>query len=191
MEIEPLQIFQRTGQFHVSVKVEGTNVDETVEALEAKYQSFNPKYPFSYSYFDDIFDRAYQSEMKMAKMANWFTGLAILIACLGLYGLAAHKVQHRIKEVGVRKVLGASVAKILVLLSRDFVVLLLVAFVVAAPVAYFVMDGWLNDFAYHVEINFLTFVLALLMMILVAGLTVGYRTWSAAVRNPVEALREE
>ena len=189
--IEPIQIFQRTGQWNLSVKIAGSQVDRTIAALEDKYQSFEPVYPFEYQFFDDIFDRAYLTEIKTAKLANWFTGLAVLIACLGLYGLAAHKVQHRIKEVGVRKVLGASVFRILTLLSKDFALLLLVAFSIAAPVAYFVMDGWLDDFAFHIEINLLTFLLALVLMVLVAGLTVGYRTFKAAVRNPVEALRDE
>lgn len=191
LEIEPIQIFQRSGQFNVSIKVEGGQVDETLKAIEAKYQDFDPVYPFDYNFFDDIFDRAYLSEMKTAKLANWFTGLAILIACLGLYGLAAHKVQHRIKEVGVRKVLGASIPNLLGLLSKDFAILLVIAFMIAAPVAYFVMDGWLSDFAYHIDISIVTFLIALALILLVAGLTVGYRTYSAAVRNPVEALRDE
>ena len=191
LEIEPIQIFQRSGQFNVSIKVEGERLEETLKAIESTYESFEPLYPFDYNFFDDIFDRAYLSEMKTAELANWFTVLAIVVACLGLYGLAAHKVQHRIKEVGVRKVLGASVSRILVLLSRDFMMLLILAFVIAAPVAYYVMEGWLNGFAYHTEINLVTFAIAFVVMILVAGLTVGYRTYRAAVRNPVKSLREE
>jgi putative ABC transport system permease protein len=191
LSIEPVQIFQRSGQFHVSVKLEGGNIDDTLKAIEAKYQSFNPVYPFEYNFFDEIFDRAYLSETRTAQLTNWFTGLAILIACLGLYGLAAHKVQHRIKEVGVRKVLGASVPDLLRLLSKDFAILLLLAFLVAAPLAYFVMDSWLDNFAYHIDISVTTFFIALLLMVCVAGLTVGYRTYSAAVKNPVEALRDE
>ncbi|MBO3698113.1 ABC transporter permease [Roseivirga sp. E12] len=191
LEIEPVQIFHRAGQFNVSIKIEGTDMNETIVAIEEAYAGLNSVYPFEYNFFDDIFDRAYLSEIKTAELANWFTGLAILIACLGLYGLAAHRVQHRIKEVGVRKVLGASVGRILLLLSRDFGLLLLIAFCIAAPVAYYVMEGWLDGFAYHTNINLLTFIVALLMMALVAGLTVGYRTYRAAIRNPVEALREE
>ncbi|MHA7102007.1 ABC transporter permease [Roseivirga pacifica] len=190
LSIEPSQIFFNDEQSRISVKIEG-DVDRTLKAIEAKYLSFNPKYPFDYNYFDDVFDRAYQTETRTAELANWFTALAIVIACLGLYGLAAHKVQHRIKEVGVRKVLGASVGRILALLSKDFALLLLVAFLIASPIAYYVMNGWLNDFAYHISINIFTFVIALVLMLLVAGLTVGYRTYRAAVRNPVEALREE
>ena len=105
--------------------------------------------------------------------------------------MATHKVQQRIKEVGVRKVLGASLFKILALLSKDFVKLLLIAFLIAAPAAYYIMTGWLDGFAFHIDISFLTMLLTLAMMIFVAGLTVGYRTYRAAVRNPIEALREE
>jgi putative ABC transport system permease protein len=191
LAIEPLQLFFREDHSRISVKIAGDRLNETVKAIEAKFNTFNPEYPFDYNYFDDIFDRAYLSEMKTAKLAQWFTGLTILVACLGLYGLASHKVQQRIKEVGVRKVLGASIFRILTLLSRDFVKLLLIAFLIAAPAAYYIMNGWLDGFAFHIDIGFLTVLITLGMMILVAGLTVGYRTYRAAVRNPIEALREE
>ncbi|OEJ99878.1 hypothetical protein BFP71_10035 [Roseivirga misakiensis] len=191
LEIEPIQIYQKSGQFNVSIRIEGDQVEETIAAIESTYQSFEPLYPFDYNFFDDIFDRAYLSEIKAAELANWFTGLAILIACLGLYGLASHKVQHRIKEVGVRKVLGASISRILILLTKDFGLLLIVSFLIAAPIAYFVMNNWLDGFAYHTSINLITFLLALIVMMLVAGSTVGYQTYKAAVKNPVDALREE
>ncbi len=191
LEIEPIRIFQRSGQFNLSIRLEGENFDDLIKEIENTYYSFNPIYPFEYNFFNDLFDRAYLTEMKTAKLSNWFTGLAILIACLGLYGLAAHKVQHKIKEVGVRKVLGASVTRILLLLTRDFGMLLILSFSLAAPVAYLIMDNWLDGFAYHTTINVLTFVVALLLMLLVAGLTVGFRTYRAAIRNPVDALREE
>ena len=105
--------------------------------------------------------------------------------------LATAQLSQRSKEVGVRKVLGASIPAILRLLSQDFVKLLLIAFLMAAPVAYYIMDGWLNDFAYHISIGFFTMFITLTMMVLVAGATVGYRTYRAAIRNPVEALRDE
>ena len=189
--IEPLQLFLRDNHWRVSIKMSGDNLKQTLAGVKEVYNTFNSAYPFDYNYFDDIFDRAYQSDIKTGQLAQWFTILTILIACLGLYGLAAHKVQQRVKEVGVRKVLGASVTRILFLLSRDFVKLLLIAFLIAAPLAYYVMNDWLNGFAFHISIGALTMVITLGMMILVAGLTVGYRTFRAAVRNPVEALREE
>ncbi len=189
--IEPIQIFQRTNQYNLSIRLEGENFDETISKIEEAYYAMEPIYPFEYNFFDDVFDRAYMTEIKTAKMANWFTGLAILIACLGLYGLAAHKVQHKIKEAGVRKVLGASVARILFLLTKEFGLLLTISFLIAAPIAYFVMNNWLEGFAFHISINLFTFLVALILMLVVAALTVGYRTYRAAIRNPVEALRDE
>jgi len=191
LAIEPLQLFFRESHRRISVKIAGDQLNATVAAIEAKFNALNPEYPFDYNYFDDIFDRAYLSEMKTAQLAKWFTGLTILVACLGLYGLASHKVQQRIKEVGIRKVLGASVFRILALLSKDFVKLLFISFLIAAPAAYYIMNGWLDGFAFHISIGFFTIIVTLGMMILVAGLTVGYRTYRAAVRNPIEALREE
>lgn len=190
-EIEPLQITMSERHRRVSVKTEGDRASETLAALQKKYESFSPEYPFNYSYLDDIFDRAYQNDLKTAQLAQWFTALAILIACLGLYGLATHKVQQRVKEVGVRKVLGASVLHIIRLLSEDFLKLLLIAFAISAPVSYYIMNNWLTEFAYHVSIGALTFVAALLMMIVISGLSVGYRTYRAAISNPVDALRDE
>lgn len=189
--IEPIQVFQRSNQYNLSIRLEGENFDETIAKIEEAYYAMSPIYPFEYNFFDDVFDRAYMTEIKTAKMANWFTGLAILIACLGLYGLAAHKVQHKIKEVGVRKVLGASVARILFLLTKDFGLLLIVSFLIAAPIAYWVMNNWLEGFAFHIDISLFTFVVVLVLMLAIAAITVGYRTYRAAVRNPVEALRDE
>lgn len=191
LEVEPVQLFLRENSTRISVKIQGDQIRGTLEAIEAEFNSYEPEYPFDYSYFDDIFDRAYLSEAKTGQLAQWFTLLTILVACLGLYGLASHKVQQRIKEVGVRKVLGASVTRILVLLSKDFALLLLIAFLIAAPASYYIMNGWLNGFAYHITIGAFTMLITLGMMTLVAGLTVGYRTYRAAVRNPIDALREE
>ncbi len=191
LAIEPVQFFLHETLSRVSVKMEGQDFKGQIAAIEEIYNSYEPAFPFEYNYFDEIFNEAYESEMKTAQLAKWFTFLTIIIACLGLYGLATHKVQQRIKEVGVRKVLGASVPVILGLLSKDFVKLLIIAFLIAAPIAYYVMDGWLDGFAYHVNIGPFTLFITLFMMIVVAGATVGYRTYRAAVRNPIEALREE
>ena len=191
LDIEPIQIFQRTGQFNVSVKFEGGDAQRIIKEIEEKYLAFEPIYPFDYQYFDDVFNKAYETEMKAGQLAKWFTVLAIFIACLGLYGLVVHKVQHRIKEIGVRKVLGASVMQLLVLLSRDFTAMLLVSFVLAAPMAYFVMEGWLYGFAYHIQIKAWSFGLALLAMLVAAALTVSFRTYRSATSNPIKALRED
>lgn len=190
--MQPSQVFfSDENHRRVSVRLEGASSSQVISQIEDVFASFTPSYPFEYAFFDEIFSSAYESEMKTAELVNWFSIFFIVIACLGLYGLAAHKVQHKIKEVGVRKVLGASITRILILLSKDFALLLVIAFVLAAPLAFYFMNNWLNDFAYHVSINLFNFALALVLMLLVAGLTVGYRTYRAAVRNPVESLREE
>ncbi len=189
-EIRPLQILLSDQFATLSVKID-TDINQTLAKIEEIYESFSPAYPFEYTYFGDIYEEAYTEEIKTAQLTQWITILAIIIACLGLYGLATHKVEDKMKELGVRKVLGASVPAILGLLSRDFVKLLVIAFLIAAPIAYYLMDGWLNGFAYHINIGAFTLFITLLTMIVVAGATVGYRTYRAAVRNPIEALREE
>jgi putative ABC transport system permease protein len=175
----------------VSVKIAGDELKSTVDAIEAKYNSFSPEYPFDYQYLDDIFDRAYQTEIKTSRLINWFAGLTILVACLGLYGLASYRVEQRIKEVGIRKVLGASVLKILALLSKDFLKLLVIAFLIAAPIAYYFMSEWLNNFAYRISIGLFSFVFTFAVMVTIAGLAVGYRSYKVAVSNPVNSLRME
>ena len=127
----------------------------------------------------------------MASLAKWFTGLTMLIACLGMYGLALFTTEKRIKEVGIRKVLGASVTKIIYLLSRDFTRPVIISFIISTPIAYYFMQQWLNNFAYHINIGLLTFLGTLVIMILVSWFTVGYRTFSIANSNPVEAIKDE
>ncbi|MEM9325141.1 MAG: ABC transporter permease [Bacteroidota bacterium] len=192
LAIEPAQFFlSEEAARTLSIRLETDHMEATLASIEEVYHGFDPAFPFDYNYFDDIFDSAYQSEIHTAILAEWFTGVAILIACLGLYGLAAHQVRRRLKEVGIRKVLGASVGRILILLTQDFGLLVAIAFLVAAPIAWYLMRDWLNGFAYHIDLTASSFLMALGLMILIAGLTVGYRTYSAAIRNPVEALREE
>ena len=122
---------------------------------------------------------------------NWFTGLTILISCLGLYGLASYTAEQRIKEVGIRKVMGASISKIVVLLSKNFIMLVLVSFLISTPIAYFLMQNWLEDFAYHIELRTITFLGTLIIMIVFAWGTVSYKTFKAATSNPVNSLRDE
>ena len=146
---------------------------------------------FDYSFFDEVFDKAYNSEQKTGKLVNWFAGLTILISCLGLYGLASHTAEQKIKEIGIRKVLGASIGKIVILLSRNFTALVFISYLISAPVAYFLMQNWLEDFAYHIELTVITFLGTLVIMIFVAWGTVGYRTFKAANANPVNSLKDE
>ncbi|MEM9897320.1 MAG: ABC transporter permease, partial [Bacteroidota bacterium] len=189
-EIEPLQIVLNSEYARLAVRMAG-DVEKTLAEVEKVYESFEPSYPFEYKYFEDIYSQAYEDDTKTGQMTLVFSMLAIIIACLGLFGLASHKVTERIKELGVRKVLGASSSTIAQLLFKDFLVLIVVAFVVAAPVAYFVLNSWLENYAYHIEIGAIPFVLTFLALIALAGITVGYRTFQASVTNPVNALRDE
>jgi putative ABC transport system permease protein len=159
--------------------------------LEALHKRFNPQTPFSYYFLDDAFDKMYKTEIRLAQMFGIFTTLAILIACLGLFGLATFMAEVRTKEIGIRKVLGASAASIAALLSRDFLRLVVVAIVVACPVAYYCMEKWLQDFAYRTSINWGFFGLTALVAIATAVLAVSYQSIRAAKANPVKSLKTE
>lgn len=189
-KIEPLQILLSGRYATLAVKV-NADLYETLAKMEEVYESFSPVYPFEYRLFEDVFDNAYAEETKMAKLAFWITLLAISIACLGLYGLASHRVEQMVKELGVRKVMGATISNLLSLISSDFVKLLGISFLLAGPVAYYIMNLWLDGFAYHTQIGVMSFLLALFLIIIVSGLAIGYRTYSAAVSNPIDALRDE
>ncbi|WP_353185162.1 FtsX-like permease family protein, partial [Parapedobacter lycopersici] len=146
---------------------------------------------FSYRFMDDAFDAMYRSEQRTGLLSLCFSTMAILIACLGLFGLAAFTAEQRTKEIGVRKVLGASVSGIVQLLSKDFIKLVLFALVIASPIAWWAMNQWLQDFAYHIDIQWWMFVVAGLAAVVIALLTVSWQAIRAAVANPVESLRDE
>jgi putative ABC transport system permease protein len=164
---------------------------ETVAGLERAWAEVAPHLPFSYTFLDETFDEQYRADAQFGQLFGVFAGLAILVACLGLFGLASYTATQRTKEIGVRKVLGASEAGIVALLSRDVVRLVLVAFLVSAPVAYLVMGRWLEGFAYRVPVSPLLFVAAGLAALLLALSTVSYQAVRAATADPVKALRYE
>ena len=170
---------------------EGTNVSQTMHGIEEVFQGYNPAFPFSYSFVDDEFDRKFANEELIGTLANIFAILAIIISCLGLFGLSAFAAERRTKEVGIRKALGASVTHIVSLLSREFIKLVLIAIVFAAPLAWYVMKQWLQNFTYRVEIAWWMYVLVGLLAILVAQLTVSFQSIRAALANPVDSLRNE
>ncbi|WP_353721644.1 FtsX-like permease family protein [Dyadobacter sp. 676] len=181
----------RGGTELVSVKIEGNRLKETVEAVEAKWKELIPGRPFNYYFMDEFFDRQYRAEERFEKLFFNFAILAIFISCLGLLGLASYSTMQRTKEIGVRKVMGASVASIVGLLSRDFLKLVLIAFVVASPIAYFGMDRWLENFAYRTDIYWWVFVIAAVLSTVIAFATVSFQSIRAAVMNPVKSLRSE
>ena len=177
--------------FYISVKLRPENAGETLAGLERAWHRFFPELPFEYFFLDDNFDQLYRTEESWGRAIGFFALLSILIACLGLLGLAAFTAEQRTKEIGIRKVLGASVAGIVSLLSKDFIKLVLVAFLAATPLAYFAMKHWLQDFAYRLTLSSWIFALAGGMALLIALLTVSTQAIKAALANPVEALRYE
>ena len=167
------------------------NVKETIAKIEDKWKSTTDNQPFDYQFMDEAFDSIYRSEQRVGKIFITFAILAIFIACLGLFGLATFSAEQRNKEIGIRKVLGASVLQITTLLSKDFLKLVLIAFVIASPIAYYFMDKWLADFAYRITISWWIFALAGVSAIAIALITVSWQSIKAALMNPVKSLRSE
>lgn len=150
-----------------------------------------PQAPFEYEFMDEAYNQLYQSEQRFGQAFTIFTFLALFIGCMGLFGLASHNVLQRTKEIGIRKVLGASVQQIVQLLSKDFIKVVLIATLLAFPLAWWAMNKWLQDFAYRIDIQWWMFALAGLTALGIALLTVSFQAIRAAVANPVESLRSE
>jgi putative ABC transport system permease protein len=176
---------------NLSVKIDGANFQQGIADLEKKWKEFLPTRPFEYQVMSDRYRQLYEEDQKQSQLFTIFSGMAIFIACLGLFGLATFNTLQRIKEIGIRKVLGATVPNILALLSREIVVLILVASLIAWPVAWFFMSQWLSSFAYHIDMNVLVYVLAAIGAVLLALLTVSIQTLRAALTNPSSTLRYE
>lgn len=176
---------------HLFIRLDGRNNQEVVSFVGAKWNEFAPEQPFEYSYLEDDLNAMYNSEEQLSQIVIYFALLAVLIACLGLFGLASYSTEQRIKEIGVRKVLGASIRQVLFLLSKDFALLIIVAFLIAAPGAYYLSNWWLQNFAFSVDVTFLTFILSGLGAFVIALATVSYKAYAAARSNPVKALRFE
>jgi ABC-type antimicrobial peptide transport system permease subunit len=175
----------------VYVKATAGKASEAIAAAEQAWVARYPNMPFEYRFLDDAFNQMYKTEEKNAALFKLLAGLAVFISCLGLFGLAVFSTQQRTKEIGVRKVLGASVPSLVGLLSKDFLVLVAGSLVIAAPLAWYFMDKWLEDFAYRVEIQWTVFLLAGAMAVAVAFLTVSFQSVKAAMANPVKSLRSE
>lgn len=191
-KIEPLilRIDPRRDRY-VFVKIEGANVPRTIATIEETYYKHNPQYPFTFSFLDEALDNLYRSDKRTGKIFNYFTALAIFISCLGLFGLASFMIEQRTKEIGVRKVMGANLGQITILLAKEFLKWIIVANVIALPIAYFAMQVWLNNFAYRTAISVWVFVLAAAFALTIALATVSYQSIKAARTNPVDCLRYE
>jgi putative ABC transport system permease protein len=178
-------------EFNFTVKLSANNIGATLGQLEREWKNAGAKRDFDYVFLDDTFSKLYASEARFQKLFISLVILGILIACLGLLGLATFAAQQRIKEIGVRKVLGASVPQVVALLSKDFLKLVLIALILAVPVAWYVMNQWLKDFAYRIDIEWWIFIVAAIIAIIIAFLTISTQAIKAAISNPVKSLRTE
>ncbi|HWK98990.1 MAG TPA: FtsX-like permease family protein, partial [Parapedobacter sp.] len=169
----------------------GVDLSQTVREIEKIIKASNPGYPFEYTFLDDQFNDKFKSEMLIQKLAGIFAVLSMVISCLGLFGLAAFTAERRTKEMGIRKVLGASISSLVGLLNREFVMLVLVACAVAFPIAWWVMSDWLGSYQYRTELHWWVFTLAGAGALLIALLTVSSQAIKAAVMNPTKSLRDE
>ena len=176
---------------YYSIKFETSNIHETIASVEKVWNNYFPQNPFSYYFLDDDFNTQYKADDQFGKVFGLFSFLAIIIACFGLLSLSAYNVLQRTKEIGIRKVLGASVSNIIYLLAKDFMLLVCIAFFIAVPVTWFVMNNWLHDFAYRISISWWIFLVAGFISLLIALITISFQSIKAAIANPVKSLRTE
>jgi len=176
---------------YMIVHSKATNVSPVLKAIDVSWKKLNPNEPFEYSFLDQDFQKNYDAENRLSSLLGYFTAIAIVICCLGLFGLATFSAEQRTKEIGIRKVLGASVGGIVALLSKDFLKLVAVSIIIASPIAWYVMNKWLQDFAYRTNIGWLVFAIAGVLALLIALITISFQAIRAAVANPVKSLRTE
>jgi len=167
------------------------DITSLVDVIEKKYKAVAPGMPFNYSFLDESFDNMYRQERRVGSVAVTFAFLAIIIACLGLLGLATYIAEQRRKEIGVRKVLGASVPNIVKMLSIDFVKLVLISFLIATPIAWWFMNKWLQDFAFRIDLSWWIFAMTGVLALIVALTTLSFQAIKAALSNPIKSLRTE
>jgi putative ABC transport system permease protein len=189
--ITPLAFFLGKSTGMISFRFEARNSQDVISSIEKTWKSLSPGMPFSYSFLDEDFGRMYSAEQRLGKIFTLFAGLAIIIACLGLFALTAFTAEQRTKEIGIRKVMGASVAGIVILLSKEFGKLIIIAFMLAAPVAWFGVAWWLKNYSYRTEIGVVVYIAAGLFALTIAWLTMGYQSIKAATSNPIKSLRTE
>lgn len=171
--------------------MQAQNQRQTIATIEGLYEKYNPGFPFTFNFLDEAYQQQYDSETKVSALSKYFAGLAIIISCLGLFGLAAFTAQKRRKEIGVRKVVGASVVNITTMLSKDFLWLTLISLVIALPVSWWLMSSWLQSFAYRISITPYVFIMAGVSVILITLFTISFQSIKAAMANPVKSLRTE
>jgi putative ABC transport system permease protein len=191
-KIEPaVFLYRPEWHWQLYIKTTGKDAPKAIAAVEKLWKQYNPAFPFEYKFMDETYDQMYKSDQRTGKLFNYFAGITIIISCLGLFGLATYTAEQRTKEIGIRKVLGASVGTITLLLSKDFLKLVMIAFIIATPMAWYLMNQWLENFAYQIDISIWIFLLAGFLAIAIALLTVSYQSIKAALANPVKSLRNE
>ena len=190
---EPILIYQpKFGAWnYFSVNMRTRDVRTNLAALEKLYTTTFPGNPFDYTFLDDHFNAQYKSDMRLGKIFGLFCILAVVVACLGLLGLTSYVIRLRTKEIGIRKVLGASVSSIMILFSKDFIRLVVVASLIAMPVVYFAANKWLENYAFHINLGWVIFIIPILLLLIIALVTISLQTLRAALRNPVQSLRSE
>jgi len=191
-DIKPLTISSsQTNYFTTGIKIHTSDIARTTAFIQRIWQQTYPEYAYESHFMDDTINRFYQQENQLSLLYKIFAGIAIFISCLGLYGLVSYMAVQKTKEVGIRKVLGASISNIVVMFSKEFTLLITIAFVIAVPVAWYLMSGWLQNFVYRIHMGAGVFLLAIFASLLIAWITVGYRAVKAALANPVKSLRSE
>jgi putative ABC transport system permease protein len=193
-KIQPAIFFYRTSTNpydRVYIKTSGADAPKAIAAAKTEWEKYNAGFPFNYSFLDDRYNSLYTAEQKTSLLFNIFAGIAVFISCLGLFGLATYTAQVRKREIGVRKVLGASVSTIIRLLATEFIKLVVAAIIIAVPVSWYVMNKWLEAFAYKINVGWTVFVLAGLIAVAIAMLTISFQSLKAAIANPMKSLRTE
>jgi putative ABC transport system permease protein len=183
------RLYNSTGS--IAVRINSKNIPSLINAVENKWNSMAPGQPFNYTFMDADFDKIYHAEQRMGKLIISFAVFAIFIACLGLFGLVTYAAEQRTKEIGIRKVLGAGIGSIITMLSKDFAKLVLIASIISFPIAWWMMNKWLEDFAYRIHISWWVFLIAGVAALMIALITVSFQAIKAAIMNPVESLRTE
>jgi putative ABC transport system permease protein len=177
--------------FKVAVKLKTTDIKNTIAFINNTWNKFSPGYPLDYQFMDESYGKMYQNEEKLSDLLWIFTIMAIIVGCLGLFALAAFSAEVRTKEIGIRKVLGASVFHIVGLLSKNFLLLVTISSLIAFPIAWWTLNDWLKDFPYRVDVSWWVFAIAMVAALTIAFLTVSFQSIKAATTNPVKSLRTE
>jgi putative ABC transport system permease protein len=190
--IEPLLLTLRRQAYNtISLKVQSENTPALVSDVEKLWKQIAPAYPFTYSFLEEDYNNLYQADAQLGKVAGVFSGLAIFVGCLGLFGLTSFAVARRVKEMSIRKVLGASVSQIILILSREFIALIAIAFAVSIPITYYLVSRWLINFTERIDIGPMSFIIAGVSVLALAWCTVSFLSFRAATANPSDALRQE